>query len=280
MREQIRIRAAQQQRARRDLVVQLPQKGFTRSGGLLRHGPKRHGDGGVVVQRESSRGQAAHHGARQLQPLGRRVRAKAGGDGPGGVGRLLQGFEPGGKPEVLADALDRQPLDHRAHVVEHQAAHRHGQRQPRLADDAHADQPAHAGAHPVERGDGRLLVQLRQQGQHVGAVLGDLVAHGVGQPVALAAAHHVGADDAGVLAQFTGQHVEIAPLARQAVHADDHVRVGRVAGGIPLPIRHAVLRAGDGPGGSRVLAGGHRCGPGAGAQYVVQRRFYHGCEIR
>ena len=57
-----------------------------------------------------------------------------------------------------------------------------------------------------------------------------------------AAAHDVGADDAPAPAQRPGQRIEVAPLARQAVHADQHRRVGGRAG--PLPVGHAVQAGG------------------------------------
>src|SRR3546814_15937692 len=49
------------------------------------------------------------------------------------------------------------------------------------------------------------------------------------QPVALAAADDVGADDPVRVAQRLGQFVEVAAVARQAVHADEHARIARIA---------------------------------------------------
>ena len=65
-------------------------------------------------------------------------------------------------------------------------------------------------------------------------------AGGGGGGGAAAAADDVGADHAVVAAQVARQRVEIAALSAQAVGADQHTRVGRVA---PLPVRHAVQAA-------------------------------------
>jgi len=54
--------------------------------------------------------------------------------------------------------MQRLPLDHRTHIVEHQPAHLCKSGQARLPGECHADQPAHAGAQPVQRAS----LQLRQ----------------------------------------------------------------------------------------------------------------------
>ena len=102
-----------------------------------------------------------------------------------------------------------------------------------LGGERHADQAAHRGAEPVHR----LDVEPRDQRDHVGDVLRPGVELRVGEPVGVAAPGDVGADDAELRAQRARQLVEIARRAREAVHADQHVAVARVA---PLPIRHAV----------------------------------------
>jgi len=112
----------------------------------------------------------------------------------------------------------------------------------RLARKRHADQPAHAGAHPIQLFDRRLRMHLGQQGQHVGCVKRHLVGGRILQPVAFATPDHVGADHAGAFAEPLGQHVEVTPLARQAVHADHDMGMVRIAGAIPFPIGHAVRR--------------------------------------
>jgi hypothetical protein len=80
-------------------------------------------------------------------------------------------------------------------------------------------------------------VQPRQQRHHVGHVGGDLVAHGVGQPVAWPRPPRPGRPRgcaACARQQGPRQGVEVAPLARQAVHAHHHV--GWLAGR-PTPSR-------------------------------------------
>ena len=58
------------------------------------------------------------HVARQLQPLRRRMRAKAGGDGPHGVGGLLQRIKLHIAAQIGANAHNGFPLNHRPHIVE------------------------------------------------------------------------------------------------------------------------------------------------------------------
>ena len=54
-------------------------------------------------------------------------------------------IEPDGVAQVGPNALQALPLDDRADVIEHQAAHRSGERQIGRARQAHADQTALAG---------------------------------------------------------------------------------------------------------------------------------------
>ena len=62
----------------------------------------------------------------------------------------------------------------------------------------------------------------------------------IGEPVGLAPADHVGADDAELALHRPGENVEVAALARDAVDADQHPVVRRIA---PLPVRHPVQAA-------------------------------------
>jgi hypothetical protein len=73
---------------------------------------------------------------------------------------------------ISTDALHRGRLDGRADVVGNEAADRPCQRQILVAREHEADQPAHAGAEVVERVDGLLALQLRNQRHHVGRVHG------------------------------------------------------------------------------------------------------------
>ena len=113
----------------------------------------------------------------------------------------------------------------------------------------HADESAHRGAEPVHR----LDVEPRDQRDHVGDVLRPGIELRVGEPVGVAAPGDVRAHDAELRAQRARQLVEIAPRAGEAVHADQHVAVARVA---PLAV------------GDAVQAGGR------GAQHRAPARFY------
>ena len=73
---------------------------------------------------------------------------------------------------------------------------------------------------------------MRQQNQHVGGIAGYLVGRRIAEPVAAAAARHIGADDADRPfrpgAQCAGERVEVAALSGQSVYADDQMRGVRV----------------------------------------------------
>ena len=238
-REQVGVGAAQQEGRTRDGVVCMPEHRFALRGRLRRDGAKRQRDIEVVVAaiaRAIAAGIAflAHqHRQRERDPLLARVRAEAGRDAAQVVGRLVHAGPALRHAEIGADALDRFELDLRPDIVEHQAA----DRRALLRGEQHAHEAAHRSADPVEP----ARIQARQQRHHVGQVGGDLVAVRIGQAVRPAAPDHVGADHAIGVAQRAGQGVEIAPLAREAVHAHQHARVRWVA---PLPVRHAVQAAG------------------------------------
>ena len=202
------------------------------------------------MQREAAGAipQRFEHGAAQRQPLIRRVRAKAAGDRPEGVGRLLFVGKGPCFSQILADALQCLPLKRWPNVVEHQPAHLGERRGLGQASHHHADEAAHAGAKPVERGG----LELLQQGQHVGSVVRNLVALGVLEPVALAAPDHIGTDHAqavtgagGMGAQGLGQHIKIAALTGQSMHTHHHMAAVGLA---PLPVGHAVAALGVGAG--------------------------------
>ena len=202
--------------------------------GGLGHGLEGVRDFGVVVQTDAAVGALAQHGPRQGPPLLGRVRAKAGADAGQVSHGLVFGVEAGVLADVVADALERGPLEHWAHVVEHQTA----RRESGLSGQGHADEPAHAGADPVDDRLGVRRAPLHQQLRDVGHVGADVVAAGVLQPIAVAAAGHVDADDAGMGLQGLGQHIEVARLAREAVHTHHPVAaVGVVAW--PDPAGHA-----------------------------------------
>ncbi len=88
----------------------------------------------------------------------------------------------------------------------------------------------------------RLRVEAREQRHHVGDVGGQHVALRIGETVRLAAADDVGADDTPAVAHRARERVEVAPLARQPVHADEDAG-GVAVRALPLPVRHAVQAA-------------------------------------
>ena len=77
----------------------------------------------------------------------------------------------------------------------------------------------------------------RDQRGGIGLVLPEGVVLLVLQPVALAAARDVHAHHAAVALQRTGQPIEVAAVAREAVHAHHHMRVG---GPAPVGVGDAV----------------------------------------
>ena len=196
------------------------------------------------MQGPAAVGQGLEHGRAEGQPLGIGVRTKPRGDAPQVVGTGLLAVEMAGLPNISAQPLDEAPGHHRPHIIEHQTGDRHpggaGLLQGSLPSQQQADETAHAGAHPIQMRHGRLGLQLRHQGQHVARIGRQLVGHRVGQPVAVAAPRHIGAHHAQGLwrarTQGLGQHIEVAPLAAQAVHTQHHALGMRVA---PLPVRHA-----------------------------------------
>jgi hypothetical protein len=273
-------RAARDQRARLDRVVQAPHDRAALRRRLGRDGAQRHADRGVVVKQPCilrvagtagvdlgrTIGRALrcrhHHVLRQRQPLGRRVRTEGGRQRPHGIGRGLHALEAAALAHIGTDALHRGRLDRRAHVIGDEAANRPCERQFLVAREHEADQPAHAGADVVEHVDGLLAVQPGQQRHHVGRVHGHLIEVRIAQPVAAPAPDHVGAHHAHVAAgarhDGLGQRIEIAPLPGQAVHADHDMRAACVA---PLPIGHAMAAL------------------GVVARHVMKRRFGHENEV-
>ena len=171
------------------------------------------------------------------------MRPKAAGNSPQRISGLLQRFKLTRSTKVAANALQGLPLNAGADIIEHQAAH---PTRLQVGADRHANQAAHAGAKPVQPAG----LQLPNQGQHIGGIGWHLVGHGVGQPVAIATAHHVWADHPQALAgartaltQGLGQHIEVAPLAGQPMHAQHHMVSPSLT---PGPVGHAVATAGIG----------------------------------
>lgn len=262
--QQIGLGTAQQQCGRGDGIVQARQQGvaFGSSTGLVGHGgAKRGGNGGVVVQHPALGG-GTQHGARQCQPLLGRVGAKAGRDlAQVGRGSLFAG-KRGRVAHKVGNALERNRGQLDTHVVEHQPTHAH-QGHSRQG---HAYQAPHAGTHPIDgqggwivpSGAGVGLAQMAQHHRQVGDVGGNLVLHGVVQPVAVATASHIHTHHARVRGQRSGQRVKVPALAREAMHAHHHVVGLLLSSGVPVPPRDTALGAvfGVGAGHVQVLQGG------------------------
>ena len=114
-------------------------------------------------------------------------------------------------------------------VVDHQAA----DRRVRNAGERHAHQAAEGGPDPIEA----LGVDAGGEHGQVEVVLKKVIVARVCQPVAAAAADEVGADDTTVLRKHTGERVEVAAVARQAMHAEGN-RSGRFA---PIAVGDAMV---------------------------------------
>ena len=189
------------------------------------------------------------------------MRPKAARYRPQRCSPLLGRVKTQGLAQVGANAAQGGDFNRRTYVVDHQAAYLRAHRRCCSAH-AHADQSAHAGAHPIQL----RQLQLRQHRQHGRRVERHLVVLGVGQKVAVAATGHIGAQHAQRVRrarhQGLGQHVEVAALAGQAVGADHGM--GRVVCA-PFPVRHAVATA---------LRGAHRVAQRA--LHKTQDRLSHG----
>jgi hypothetical protein len=160
-----------------------------------------------------------------------------------GLGEVL---ERGAGGRLALEAEERVPRDERTDVVQHQPPDRRvgpGREQQ-------ADEPAHRGADPVElraaaadpeeaRRDRRG--HARDQRRGVVEIGAEAVARFVLEPVAVAAADDVHGDDATLLLQRAGEIVEVARVARQAVHAQHDVAVVRIA---PIAVGDAMEAVG------------------------------------
>ena len=149
-----------------------------------------------------------------------------------GLGGLQRGkFRRG--PHIGPDTLQRNRGHHRPDIVEHHSRYR----RTGLARQQHSDQAAHRGADPMHL----FNIEACDQRRHVGHIGGKSVSRLVTQPFAATAAHDVRANDPVAITHRTREIVEITAVARQAVHAHQHLRILRVA---PFRVGHAVKTAG------------------------------------
>lgn len=98
------------------------------------------------------------------------------------------------------------------------------------AGEQHPDQPAERRPEPANA----LDVKPGDQRHHVGNVLPEAATVGVREPVAASAPRQVRADHAKLVAELGPEGVKIAPVARQAVQADEHRFIAR-----PSPPPHS-----------------------------------------
>ena len=87
----------------------------------------------------------------------------------------------------------------------------------------------------------RRHIQACNQRHHVRDIERQRVLHRIAQPVGLTASGHVGANHAVMPAQRGSDDIEVARTAGQAMHADQHARVGGIA---PFAIGQAVQAPG------------------------------------
>ena len=130
---------------------------------------------------------------------------------------LGEGRESRVIPHVTPQACDGRLRHQRADVVGNQAF----DRRAGLRGEHHADQTTHRRADPAHPIDG----QMRQQRRHVGAIGGISVVFLDHQPVTATTTGDVGADNAKIARQGACQRVEVAPVARQTMHADNHLGI-------------------------------------------------------
>ena len=111
-------------------------------------------------------------------------------------------------PHIGADALERNERNERPGIIDHEPS----DRRVRFRRQQHADEAAHRGADPID-GFG---AGARNERRHVGKILCVIVIGRIGEPVALATANNVGAEDLSPVALEHGREViEIAPVARK-----------------------------------------------------------------
>jgi hypothetical protein len=68
-------------------------------------------------------------------------------------------------------------------------------------------------------------------------VRAEVVTGFIGEPLAVAAADHVWADDPAIRLELASEEVEIAAIAREAVHADDNMPSRRIT---PVAVGNAM----------------------------------------
>jgi len=123
--------------------------------------------------------------------------------------------------DVLCDPLQRRFRNERADIVQHEAANR----RMRLGGEHHADQSAHGRSNPVDLLGARAC---NQRGQ-IGHIQRIAVVVLVREPIALSAPDHVRTQHASLCRERLRQKIEVAPVAREAVHADYDARLVGVA---------------------------------------------------
>ena len=122
---------------------------------------------------------------------------------------------------ISADTLERDKRNERPNIVDDEAP----DRCIRLRRQQHADDAAHRRADPIDL----FAAGARNKRRHVGKILRVVVIDGTGEPVAAAAAGDVGTEDLPVSLKRARKIIEIAPVSREAMRADDRRLRGRTA---------------------------------------------------
>ncbi len=133
---------------------------------------------------------------------------------------------------ISADTLERDKRDERPGIVDDEAP----DRRIRFRRQQHAYGAAHRRADPIDL----FAAGARDKRHHVGKILREVVIGGTGEPVAAAAAGDVGTKDLPVDLKRARKIIEIAPVAREAMHADDRRLRRRAA---PFGIGDAIKAA-------------------------------------
>ena len=156
-----------------------------------------------------------------------RVRTKAGGDGPHRIGRLLQRSNRAGLPRYWPMRCSASHW--MTGPTSFNTSRRTGTgRQAGLPRHRHADKPAHAGAHPVQGGDGACWCTAPAGPACPARIDGESDSPGSASQSFGHAPHHIGADHACVA--FQG----CAPVSKSAPGAKGRARQTMGWAGLPV----------------------------------------------
>ena len=130
---------------------------------------------------------------------------------------------------IGGDARKRCPFDHRPDIVDDEPSHRRFG----LCRHYHSEQTAHRRTDPRDA----IGASVREQRRQRGKIGRERIIIRITQPFAIAAARHIGTQEAEAPGKTLRQHVEVSSVAGQAVHACHNTRVVGVS---PLAIHDAM----------------------------------------